>query len=207
MRMLPEIKTIVFSEDQYYKVETSKKQIVLHHTASGRGSDGDYKHWLNNSERVATCVIIDRDGLCNQLYESKYWGHHIGLKSANNIRLNQGSVGVEIDAWGGLTHKNGVWTSYTGAIVPDNEVVLYPDQFKGFSAFHKYTDEQIESLRKLLVFWTNKYGIPKTYNSDMWNVSERAINGQPGIWTHVSYRSDKSDCHPQAELKQMLLSL
>jgi len=45
------------------------------------------------------------------------------------------------------------------------------------------------------------------YNGNMWDVNEDALNGEPGVWTHVSYRSDKSDCHPQPELIDVLKSL
>ena len=39
------------------------------------------------------------------------------------------------------------------------------------------------------------------------NISKNAMNGVPGVWTHTSYRNDKSDCHPQKELIEMLKRL
>jgi hypothetical protein len=41
----------------------------------------------------------------------------------------------------------------------------------------------------------------------MWEVSKEALKSVPGIWSHTSVRSDKSDCHPQLELIAMLKSL
>jgi hypothetical protein len=41
----------------------------------------------------------------------------------------------------------------------------------------------------------------------MWDVSKNALSGKPGIYTHVSYRKDKSDCVPQPELITALQSL
>ena len=41
----------------------------------------------------------------------------------------------------------------------------------------------------------------------MWDISENALSGQPGIFTHTSVRSDKTDCHPQPELVRMLIEL
>jgi hypothetical protein len=35
----------------------------------------------------------------------------------------------------------------------------------------------------------------------------KALSGTPGVWTHVSYRADKSDCHPQIELINALKEL
>ncbi|MBC7486107.1 MAG: N-acetylmuramoyl-L-alanine amidase [Cytophagaceae bacterium] len=209
MDNLPKIEILPFPEDQYYKQAFDKKQIVLHHTASGRGSDGDYKHWLSNKERVSTSQIINQDGTCAQLFNSKWWGHHIGSTHANNLILNKESIAIEIDSWGGLTYdtKTREFKTYTGKVVPQNTVIEYDQSFRGYRFFERYTEAQIESVRKLLVYWSTQYKIPLTYNDGMWEVSQDALNKKPGIWTHVSYRKDKSDCHPQPELIAMLKRL
>jgi hypothetical protein len=41
----------------------------------------------------------------------------------------------------------------------------------------------------------------------MFEFSSDAIDGKPGVWTHVSFRKDKSDCHPQPELIDMLKTI
>jgi hypothetical protein len=59
-----------------------------------------------------------------------------------------------------------------------------------------------------LEYWKDVYSnIPYAYNADIWDVTSRALTGEPGIFAHVSYRPDKSDCHPQPELIQMLQSV
>jgi N-acetyl-anhydromuramyl-L-alanine amidase AmpD len=206
MNDLPKIEVIPFPESQFYREEFEKKQIVLHHTASGRGASGDYKHWLTNEERVATCQIINQDGTSAQLFNSKYWGHHIGCGHPNNRKLNQQSIAIEIDSWGGLTfdEKDRVFKSYTGTIVPKENVHEYEKSFRGFRFYEKYTPEQIESTRKFILFWSKTYGIPLAYNEDMWDVSNKALEGTPGVWAHVSFRKDKADVHPQPELIEML---
>lgn len=232
---ITKIKQLEFPESQYYKTEIAKKQIVIHHTASGRGIDGDFTHWLTDPARIATAFIIGEDGTIYQLFSSKYWGHHLGLKSDflkakgfsdSNIRnnaLNQASIAIEVDSWGPLTTKDGKFYSYTGTEVPASEVYHYEKQLhtipsskyndsigqSGKPAFYyqKYSDAQIESLRDLLEYLAKKFNIPVTYNEDMWNVSLKALRGNPGIFTHVSYRNDKSDCHPQDNLIQMLQTL
>jgi hypothetical protein len=35
--------------------------------------------------------------------------------------------------------------------------------------------------------------IPTQYNEGMWQTNIEAIKGSAGIWSHVSYRSDKSE--------------
>jgi hypothetical protein len=41
----------------------------------------------------------------------------------------------------------------------------------------------------------------------MWDISANALKGVNGIYTHVSYRSDKNDCSPQFNLIETLKTL
>jgi hypothetical protein len=123
--------------------------------------------------------------------------------------LHKHSIGIELTCWGGLNEMNGKWVSYTGTVIPESNVQLYKPEFRNFLAFEKYSDAQLVSLKQLLIYLCDKYAIPSTYRTDMWDVSKEAIGGAKGIWTHTSYRiaEDKQDCHPQSELITMLQSL
>jgi len=215
---LNDIIQVDFPEDQYYKEQTDKKQIVLHHTVSGQGVEGDIAWWRSTADRIGTAIIVGWDGKIYQCFSSKFWAHHLGTHASNNRTLNKGAIGIEIDAWGGLVrYKNrwypAKWDATLKQNVPNTNVKpiqnvqVYDHGFKGFYGFEKYTDAQIEAVRELLVFWNERYKIPLKYNADMWDLSDKAMSGTPGVWTHVSYRKDKSDCHPQPELIQMLKSL
>jgi len=218
---LKKIIQLEFPNNQYYREETDKKQIVLHHTASGRGVTGDFRHWLNTPQRIATHVIVDFEGVIYQAYSSKYWAHHLGVKQAflksngienyktQNKILNQHSIAIEIDAWGGLKYdkENGVWKSWAGKIVPAERVVKYEKKYRGYFGFERYTDAQLCAVKDLLIFWNKRYEIPLHYNEDMWDVSKNALKGKAGVYSHSSYRKDKSDAHPQPELIQMLKGL
>jgi len=215
MSILDKIIKVDFPVEQYIPRITEKNQIVLHHTVSPSNSvKGDIATWLRSKLRIATCMIIDEDGTPFQCFSSKYWAYHLGIKSSvfkkHNIKyelLDDNSIGIEIDSAGGLTKKGGEWYDTYNHKLSDDKVVEYPDAYRGYHAFQKYTNEQIETVRELLVFWNKRYGIPLDYNEDMWDVSENALKGTPGIWSHTSYRSDKSDIHPQKELIDMLKKL
>ena len=215
---LKKIVQVDFPDDQYYKTQTSKKQIVLHHTVSGQGVEGDISWWRSTAARVATHMIVGWDGTIYQCYSSKYWGHHLGIKASNNVALNKASIGIEIDSWGGLVRYNRQWypakwdkdlkkSVANTRVAPIQNIQSYPEGFRGYYAFEKYTNEQILAVRKLLVYWKSRYGIPLKYNEAMWDLNDDALSGKKGVWTHVSYRADKSDCHPQPELINMLKSL
>ena len=207
-----------FPENLYFKEQTDKKQIVLHHTVSGRGVTGDINWWKQNPQRIATCVIVDWKGDIYQLFSSQYWAHHLGIRAANNTALNKASIGIEIDAWGALIKENKNWYPVRWdenlkrnvpdkRIKPIENVQKYPNSYRGFYGYEKYTDEQIESVRKLLVYWADYHNIPLHYNETMFEVSSVALSGTPGVWSHTSFRADKSDVHPQPELIDMLKSL
>lgn len=206
-----------FPDNQYYKVEQRKKIIVLHHTVSGEGTEGDINWWKKTPERVGTPFLIDRDGKIVQLFDEKYWIHHLGVtisqlrqfgSTVSNERLNQLSIGIEIDNWGGLVKKSdGQWYSYTGAPIKYCDVQEYKGGYRGYYGFEKYTANQLISLGELLKELCNKYDIPKHYNANMFDFNEKAVKGYHGIWSHTSFRPDKSDVHPQPELINLLKNL
>ena len=76
--------------------------------------------------------------------------------------------------------------------------------YKGFKFWHNYTDAQIASVKELLLFWNDAYGIPLDYNEDIWEVTPRALKGGKGVFTHNSVRRDKVDVYPHPKLIEML---
>lgn len=208
---------------KYYNEIKPKKQICLHHTVSGPGIEGDMNTWKAFESHIATCIIIERDGKINQLFPSKYWGYHLGV---GKPQLEQASIAIELDSWGGLflgdgndkqfgknsdgspknitTIKDKFYNVYGGIVnVP---VTHYPIGFRGYYYYESYSYEQLKAVGELILLWGKTYSIPLTYNTDMWDISHRALSGDPGIFTHVSYRkpSDKQDCHPDNNLISLL---
>lgn len=218
----------ILPESDYVVEIHEKTQHCIHHTASGKGVSGDIRHF-SKPGRIITPTIIGHDSVV-RLHDHKYWGYHLGIpKSQFNKmgiayqRLDKICIGTEIDSWGPLKLINGefrAWPNEYGTgtakeragktikvVVPENEVIEYADGFRGYNFFQKYTDFQIGTLEYLCKYYNDKHGIPMNYRGDMWDVCEDALKGVPGTYTHVSYRPDKSDCHPQPELISMLKSL
>ena len=223
---LSTINFIDYPKDQYFSNEDDvyeKTQVIIHHTESGSGVRGDIQTWLSTSKRIATCIIIDRDGTVNQLFSSKYWGAHVG---AGKSSLDKHSIGVELDSWGGLilgdgrvkqigknsdgTEKyiktiSGKYYATYGNIV-NVPVTEYGFKFRGYKFYESYTEAQIKSIGELLLLWNKRYGIPLTYRENFYELSQEALSGIPGVWSHTSYRPypEKFDIHPQPELLLML---
>lgn len=221
---LSKIKQVPMSESQYIKKETKKLQIVLHHTAGNSSGPGTIKMWNNDDRgRVATCVTISGKGLSRDTYDgeicqafsSRYWGYHLGIKPdvfrAQGLpyrSLDPNAIGIEICNWGPLEKAGDKYYNYVDRLVPADQVCELTIPYKGHKYYHAYTDAQIESVRQLLVYWNKIHGIPLTYNEDdMWKVSKNALSAVPGVYTHNSYRRDKSDISPQPKMIEMLKSL
>ena len=194
-------------EDQYHPVKTTKKQIVLHHTAGGPTAESSIKWWKSSKERVATAFVIDRKGVIYQTMDDQHWAHHLGTKRANNVLLNKQSIGIELCCYGSLKLVNGQFINAYNRIIRSTEVVTYDQPFRGTRYFQKYTLVQLQSLRQLLQMLLTKHNIQFQYDPAMWDLCKEAMKGQQGIYTHVSYRKDKSDCHPQPELIAVLKEL
>ncbi len=218
------IKHVPLKESEYFKEAVDKKQIVLHHTAGNSSGVSTINNWNTDTRgRIATCVCISGkgqstntfDGEIVQCFSSKHWAYHLGLKQdsfkARGIKyqsLDKISIGIEICNWGPLEKKGDKFYNYVDREVPADQVCTLDKPYKGYLHYHAYTDAQIESTRQLLVYWSETYGIDLTYREeDMWTVSDRALKGENGVFTHNSYRKDKNDISPQPKMIEMLKSL
>lgn len=211
---LKSIIQIDYPEDKYVKKEYQKTQIVLHHTVSNSSALDVANYWKTLPNKIGTCIIIERNGNICQLFSSKYYAGHLGLTPGHfNIHgipytdLNKSSIGVELISWGGLTQKDGKMFNTYGKEVINEPISVLQGNYRGYKYFHSYTEKQLSSLKDLLIYWGERYEIPLIYNLDMWDISEDALEGYSGIWSHTSFRKDKSDIFPQKEMIDMLKSL
>lgn len=199
----------------YFRARNTKSQVYLHHTAGGADGQAQFSFWQADTTPVATCVCISRDGTIDQGYGSEYWAYHLGLGTKHFAvqglpykQLDKLSIGVEICNWGWLTKKGDKFYTYVNTVVPADRVIELEAPYKGHKYWEAYTDEQIASVRDLLLHWRKRYGIPVAYSeADMWGVSHNAMSGEPGLYTHNSVRGDKTDIYPHPGLIAMLKSL
>lgn len=224
--VLNRIKLIDFPEDQYFREETPKKQIYLHHTAGSSNPFAVMEYWARSEEKVATSFVIGgkppkgvtqfTDGQIVQAFSSKYWGYHLGVKqtsvpagAANTYTVQKQSIGIELCNWGYLIkRRDGTFANYVGGVMQPEEVIDLGKFYRGYRFWHNYTDAQIQSLKELLQFLGPKYNIPLTYKGpEMFELDVRAFKGEPGVFSHTSCRKDKFDVYPHPGLISMLQSL
>lgn len=213
----------LLGDGEYIDTVTKKKTIYLHHTAGGSRPDWVSSTWDRDDKngkpyKVATSYIIGRrassdgdnsfDGKVFRAFDDKYWAFHLGV-SGTNGKYDKSSIGIEVCNYGYCKVIDGKFINYVNREVPANEVVDLGKEFRGYRYWEKYTDEQIESLRKILVYLIDKHDIDferGIYNWDWFDYNADLLEGT-GIRTHVQVRKDKTDMFPQKELIDMLNSL
>ena len=215
-----------FLETQYVREKTIKRQITIHHTVSGDGVDGDMRWWQSQPERIATPFVIDREGRLHKCFSDDFWAFHLGCKQSHFSnagltykKLDPHNIGIELDSWGPLLkHTDGKYYPVTfsnGKFIPNlkckpaDNIYEYcsSQKYRSFQYYERYTTAQLNALNELLIYLQKKHNIKANYHSEIWSVCTRALRGDEGIYSHTSFRPDKSDVHPQVELVNLLKSL
>lgn len=101
------------------------------------------------------------DGKIVKCFDDNNWSYHIELLNGDiSKEINSNAITIEICNYGYLIkgHDDKFYNK-TNNIVDNSEVVELDEEFMGHKYWHKYTDAQIESLRKLIIHLQIKHGI------------------------------------------------
>ena len=219
------IETYHLPPAQFINKETSKKYIMIHHTAGRHNPYRVIDHWAkDNRGRVGTNYVIggisqdgkdtQYDGKILRAINDEYYGWHIGR--GGSFYMKEHSLSIEICSAGGLKKKNGVWKTWFGETVESSQVCELEEPFRGYHAFQAYSDEQLKSLRALLIHLSEKHGISlqagmqemMRKNQNAFEFNKDIYEGKiQGLINHTNVRVDKSDTFPQPQLIDLILSL
>jgi hypothetical protein len=207
--------------------------LFIHHTAGWNNPYSTVKSWNGDSRgRVATQFVMggtsilkgkygddQYNGTVVECFPDNYVGWHTG-KVKNFTKVSKLSCGIEICNFGYAEKKGDKYYNYVNVEVPADMICDLGYEFRGHQYWHKYTDEQIESLRLLILHIKKIYpkidlagGLPRLLKSgvspkDAFEYNSDCDNGKElGVWTHTNIRKDKFDCAPQPKLIEMLKSL
>jgi N-acetyl-anhydromuramyl-L-alanine amidase AmpD len=226
-----QIDEFMLSKDEYvteYGRIKNRKQIFLHHTAGWNDPYSTIRNWETDTRgKIGTHYVIGGinvknddakfDGRVLKCIPDDYFGWHLGSTSKDgiNFEMHKTSIGIEICNFGYLTERNGKFYTYTGQMIDKKYVTDLGFKFRGYQYWHKYTDEQIESLEHVLRMLSKKYSIDlskglserllKMSPADAFEYSKDATAGKiTGVLSHTNVRKDKTDVFPQKNLVDML---
>lgn len=234
-----DIKEYFLPEGQYKKGPVDKEYLFLHHTAGWNNPYKTIRNWgSDNRGAIATEFVIggpsikgdnnDYDGEIVKCIPNGGYGWHLGKNGSQHMHIH--SVGIEVCNFGyltkgGYTNRYGDWVSkdpegfytYVGTKADPSQIVELEEEFRGHKFWHRYSDKQIESLRQLILFISERDGINifkglveeiKKHGVSAFEYNEDAYYGRvKGMWTHTNTRKGKSDMFPQPELVNMLINL
>lgn len=207
---------------EYKEGPTKKEYVFLHHTAGWHNPYKTIHNWANDTRgAVATEFVLggpsikgndDKyDGVLVQAFPEGAYGWHLGKNGSQHMHTH--SVGIEVCNFGWI--KDG--KTYAGATADRSQIVTLAQPFRGHKTWHRYSDTQIEVLRKWILWIAERDSIDvrkglveevRAKGAAGFEFNEDAYYGRiKGLWTHTNTRKDKVDMFPQQELMDMLLSL
>ena len=207
---------------EYKQGPINAEWLFLRHTAGWHNPYKTIDSWGRDSRgAVATEFVLggpsvkgndDKyDGEMVQAFPEGNYGWHLGKNGSQKMHVN--SIGIEVCNFGYVVNGK----TYAGTTVADSQIVELDKEFRGHKTWHKYSDAQIEALRKWILWIAERDGIdvraglPSLINekgADAFEFQEDAYYGKvKGLWTHTNTRKDKVDMFPQQELLDMLISL
>jgi N-acetyl-anhydromuramyl-L-alanine amidase AmpD len=207
-------------KNQYVgKRKKAISQIYIHFTEGGSVS-GCINTWKSNSDKIATNFILDKNGDIYCVMPEDSWAYQLGIRFKSNKiddkfktkewsdNIEQMAIGVEVVNEGSVKkNSKGFYFEGGDRYIEVSQTVRLPMSHRGYFDYVDFTDEQYKSLEKLLHYLTDKYNIPKNYTNPF-SVNLNALNGVPGIFTHVCVRHpDKNDCAPLPKLVKLLKEL
>ncbi len=212
-----------FLPEGEYKVGPTKKEyLFLHHTAGWNNPYKTVDGWArDNRGAVATEFVLggcsvkgndDRyDGELVQCLPQGAFGWHLGPTGSGYMHRH--SIGIEICNFGWA--KDG--KTYVGTKIHPDQIAKLAKPFRGHKEWHAYSDKQIETLKKFILWIAERDSIDvreglvaevKEKGAKAFDFNEDAWKGKvKGMWTHANVRKDKTDLFPQQELIDMLLTL
>lgn len=191
------------TNEQYYKEETKKNLIVLHHTVGG-SAKSTFNYWQGDPAHIATSYIVERDGTIFETFDPKYWAHHVGSKDPRNLAVNKRSIGIEIASEGSLIQNNG--NLYCFGVVSQRTLWSKPyvdlgRKWRDYQYFDIYDEAQLVSVIDLVQYLMGEFNIPKAFPNNILPTLDNytydpSYLDHVGICGHAHLRADKSDVHP-----------
>ena len=184
-----------FPKSQYYQGDFNKKIICYHHTM-GYSAQSSIDWFIEDSVKVGTQYVIDRDGTEFELWEDNGYAFQYGLVNVpRRMEFEQCSIGIEIANLGPLNKLvNGAYIdqykrAYNGEV--------FRCKYRGFEYWEVYKEAQYAKLREMTGTLAEKHKI-KLNPTNHLNF-DLSVFDKNTVITHVNVRKDKTDVSPAFE--------
>ena len=194
------------SPNNYLKVESIKKQIIIGHT-----SNHDMKHfngWVNrhNGKYLKTAAFtIDTEGLIHKHFNPKFQSKYFGEPEQDSKSI---VILLENDGWLSRKLTNDEFYNWKGDIYKGRVVGKI---WRGYNKWAHYTDKQLDSCVELVSMLCEEFFIPNvalSHNTKIDDLTEfKGVVYKSNLEKHYTDISPAWDCEAfknKLEIKQKL---
>lgn len=187
-------KSYILGENNYYDKKYTKNQIVIGHT--GRKDMRHYDGWLNRKNgkyKKTSHFTIDKDGTIYQHFNPEFYSDFIGVEQdKSNI-----SISLVNEGWLKKDVLNNVYIDWLGHIY-SNKADVTELSWRNKKYWMNYTDNQNQSLKALIEYLCNNYGIEKKCVGNC--VYNYEIDLFDGITFRSNYDQEITDISPVLDM-------
>ena len=179
------------SDENYIAIETPKKRIVIGNTFSINMNH--YIGWtkrLNGKFKRTANYTIELDGNIHEHFSPKYYSNFM-----NDNKLDENTISIILENEGWLTKdlfNENKYINYIGHIYNKDEVV--EKRWRNFKYWAPYTDEQMQSLVKLVKQLCEEFKIPLNVVSH--NTGFKDANKYEGVLYRSNFEKYYTDISP-----------
>jgi N-acetyl-anhydromuramyl-L-alanine amidase AmpD len=189
--------TYVLNNTNFYNKTFKKTQIVIGH--SGRKDMRHFESWLNRRNgkyRKTSPFSIDSNGNIYQHFDPSYYSDFLGGEQDKNII----SITLVNQGWLKL-NENNVYVDWLGHIY-SKETGVVEKNWRDYRYWCRYSDEQLESLKKLIIYLCDKFDIEKNIITN--NVYNENTDIFKGVVFRSNYFKDLTDVSPAFEIEKII---
>jgi N-acetyl-anhydromuramyl-L-alanine amidase AmpD len=189
-----EVEILKLTEFKSVGKSKRKKQILLTHTSRNvRDYISGLKYRYNGENKKLPHYVISREGEIMQIIPPDTYSEYLEVSSYNKQNI---VVSLENLGWLKKNPINQGYINWIGNIYRDE---VYERKWRGYYFWQPYTDQQINSLTKLILKLCEDFNIPKTTIGH--NVKMDKIENFNGIVSHSNYYSEKTDLNPSFDFE------
>lgn len=182
--------TYKLTADNYHHIQTTKHQIVIGHTFNtGMNHYNGWVKRLNGNYKSTAMFTVDVDGKIYQHFDPKFFSDFINIKGVNESII---SIVLVNNGWLSKELTGDTYTTLTGNMVKSDLII--ERRWRNQKYWSPYTDEQMDSLIKLIRQLCEKYDIYlKTVGH---NTKIDSVFDYEGIAFKSNYSKEFTDLSP-----------
>lgn len=139
--------------------------------------------------------VISKDGEVKNFFEPKYSSNFFGVRKIDNRSI---IIVLENNGWLKKHHLSGKFMNWIGDIYFKKP---FEKKWRGYGFWDEYTEEQYDSLSKLIKYLTKEFDIPVEFVGH--NTKVTGVENFKGITSRSNYSDVYTDVSPAFDFEKL----